>query len=222
MKCPGQDTRFWKPDAVFEVACPECGGMVEFFKDDADRKCSRCGHRFANPHMDFGCAAYCPYAEQCVGNLPPDVAAQREELLKDRVAVEVKRFFKSDFKRIGRAVKVARHAERIGRDSGGDIAVIMCAAYLHDVGGPSAVRRIMEKVQAPEGLISTVLGMIERFGQPRKDADVNFKSVFDALQIVHMAGMKNDRFVDAADLTEMMETVLLSDAGKREARAALL
>ena len=59
MKCPGQDTQYWKPGAIFEEKCPECGAAVEFFKDDTTRKCPKCGHRFLNPKLDFGCAAYC-------------------------------------------------------------------------------------------------------------------------------------------------------------------
>ena len=103
MKCPGQDTRYWKPDAVFEVACPQCGKDVEFFKDDTARRCKHCGHRFVNPKMDFGCASYCPYAEQCLGDLPPELLARQEDLLKDRVAIEMKRHFGQDFKRIAHA-----------------------------------------------------------------------------------------------------------------------
>jgi len=37
MKCPGQDSQYWKPGAVFEVKCPKCGTEVEFFKDDPTR-----------------------------------------------------------------------------------------------------------------------------------------------------------------------------------------
>ena len=51
--------------------------------------------------MDFGCASYCPHAEQCLGGLPPELMAQKEDLLKDRVAIEMKRYFTADFKRIG-------------------------------------------------------------------------------------------------------------------------
>jgi hypothetical protein len=115
--------QYWKPGAIFEANCPKCGGIVEFFKDDTARKCGACGHRFVNPQMDFGCAAYCPYAEQCLGTLPEGLAAQKENLLKDRVAVEMKRYFKNDFKRIGHASRVARHARRIGKTEG-NLAVI--------------------------------------------------------------------------------------------------
>ncbi len=70
MKCPGQDLQYWKPGAIYEAGCPRCGRAVEFFKDDTARTCPGCGHRFVNPQMDFGCAAYCPFAEQCLGTLP--------------------------------------------------------------------------------------------------------------------------------------------------------
>ena len=141
MRCPGQDMQYWKPGAIFEANCPHCGQTVEFFKDDTARTCGKCGHRFVNPQMDFGCAAYCPYAEQCLGTLPEGLAAQKENLLKDRVAVEMKRYFKNDFKRIGHASRVARHAERIGKAVQGNLAVILSAAYLHDIGGGEAGRQ---------------------------------------------------------------------------------
>lgn len=65
-KCPGQDSRFWKPDDIKLAPCPNCGAMVEFFKDDRSRKCAQCGTRFKNPHMDMGCAQWCPFAKECI------------------------------------------------------------------------------------------------------------------------------------------------------------
>ncbi|MBW2035163.1 MAG: HD domain-containing protein, partial [Deltaproteobacteria bacterium] len=154
MKCPGQDMQFWKPGSIFETKCPKCGNEVEFFKDDPTRKCPKCGHRFLNPSLDFGCASYCQYAEQCIGDLPPELLAQKEDLLKDRVAIEMKRYFKQDFKRVGHAIRVARYAEQIGREEGGNLAVILCAAYLHDIGVKEAERKhnsTAAKYQEEEG-----------------------------------------------------------------------
>ena len=37
MKCPGQDTQYWKPGAIYDAKCPECEHVVEFFKDDTTR-----------------------------------------------------------------------------------------------------------------------------------------------------------------------------------------
>ena len=141
MKCPGQDTRYWSGPSAFEVPCPECGQVEEFFKDEASRKCKKCGARVLNPHMDFGCASYCKFAKQCFGDLPPELLAERKELLKDRVAVEVKKYFGKDFKRIGHASKVARYAEEIAKAEGAEPGIVLPAAYLHDIGIKEAERK---------------------------------------------------------------------------------
>ena len=66
MKCPGQDTRYWKPGDIFDVRCPGCGRDVEFFRDDAERKCV-CGRVITNPKLDLACAEWCQKAEDCLG-----------------------------------------------------------------------------------------------------------------------------------------------------------
>jgi endogenous inhibitor of DNA gyrase (YacG/DUF329 family) len=85
MRCPGQDWRYWKEDAIFEVSCPYCGERVEFFKDDTTRKCPSCKKVVPNPRLDFGCAAYCKYAEVCLGELPPELIREKANLLKSRL-----------------------------------------------------------------------------------------------------------------------------------------
>jgi predicted HD phosphohydrolase len=241
MKCPGQDTQYWGPDAIFEVRCPECEKKVEFFKDDTTRKCEHCGHRFANPKMDFGCAAYCKYAEQCIGTLPPEVVAQQENLFKDRVAIEMKRYFKRDFKRIGHATKVARYAERIAEKEGGDLAVILAAAYLHDIGiheaerkhrstaasyqeqeGPPVARSILEKLGANEGLIEEVCDIVAHHHHPRPEETLNFKAVYDADLIVNLSEQKKEAGMDPERLEKVIDKSFLTEAGGKEARAALL
>jgi len=68
--CPGQDTRFWKSDDIFNITCSECAKMVEFFKDDVSRKCPNCGNRIQNPKISLGCAIWCQNAEKCLGYDP--------------------------------------------------------------------------------------------------------------------------------------------------------
>jgi hypothetical protein len=65
-RCPGQDTRFWNSEDIFEVACPACSEPVEFFKTDSLRRCDHCGYRFTNPRLNFGCAEWCPAARDCL------------------------------------------------------------------------------------------------------------------------------------------------------------
>ena len=241
MKCPGQDTQYWKPGAIFEAKCPECGKPVEFFKDDPTRKCGNCGHRFVNPEMDFGCAAYCLFADQCVGELPPEIIAQRQDLLKDRVAVEMKRYFKTDFRRIGHATRVARYAERIGKEEGGNMAVILIAAYLHDIGipesekkynssaakyqeieGPPVARSIMEKLNAPEELMAEVCDIISRHHHPKDEETVNFKVVYDADLITNLEESLKNKETDVERIQKIIDTAFLTPAGKEQARKVLL
>jgi DNA-directed RNA polymerase subunit RPC12/RpoP len=134
MKCPGQETQFWTAEAIYEVPCPQCGKSVEFYKDDTTRICQGCGHRFVNPKLDFGCASYCQFAEQCLGSLPEDFIGQQESLLKDKVAVAMKREYRTDFHSIGLGVRTARYAEAIAKEEGGNMAVILCSAYLNGIG----------------------------------------------------------------------------------------
>jgi len=241
MRCPGQDMQYWKPGAIFEATCPECGTQVEFFKDDTARKCGKCGHRFVNPQMDFGCAAYCPYAEQCLGTLPEGLAAQKENLLKDRVAVEMKRYYRNDFKRIGRTGRVARYAERIGKAEKGNLAVILSAAYLHDIGsvaaerthgsgapepeegqGPAAAREILAKLGAREELIDEVCDIIARHGRLRSGESVNFKVVYDAGVLENLDEENKNGALDAGQLAERIEHSFLTAAGRQTARETLL
>jgi DNA-directed RNA polymerase subunit RPC12/RpoP len=65
--CPGQNTQFWKPGDIFDIVCPACGAKVEFFKDDARRRCMGCGHIFPNPKLNEGCAKWCKFADKCLG-----------------------------------------------------------------------------------------------------------------------------------------------------------
>jgi hypothetical protein len=199
MKCPGQDTQYWNQDAIFDAKCPKCRASVEFFKDDTTRRCGKCGHKFVNPGMDFGCAAYCSFAEQCLGTLPPELMAEKEDLLKDRVAIEMKRYFKGDFGEIGRAGRLARHAETLGKAEGGNLPVILCAAYLYRIGKPEAIKRhgvctpellaaegvpvarwILEKLSARAELVEAVARIIGGQHLPCREGDIDCSVVFEA------------------------------------------
>jgi hypothetical protein len=213
MKCPGQDTQFWTAEAIYETACPQCGVTVEFFKDDTSRKCPQCEHRFVNPKMDFGCAAYCSYAEQCLGDLPPELLAQKENLLKDRVAVAVKRRLKSDFKRIGRAARRARHVEEIGRSEGADLPVVLIAAYLWDLDDEAAApggdlpqaRAILAGLKAPQALVERVCGMLSRKQEASTISDANWRVAADAARIALLEEQAKQNPEDQKTLEEHIE-----------------
>jgi len=227
MQCPGQDSRYWSGDNVFESNCPKCGHGVEFFKDDSQRTCGHCGHRMLNPKIDFGCASYCPHAEQCLGSLPPELVEAQGDLFKDRIAIAMRKYFGEDRQRIRHAEAVAEQAEIIAKtEQRIDIMVIMAAAYLHDIGireaerkfnsssaryqhseGPPVAREIMTQLKAKPELIDEVCDIISHHHAPRDEETVNFKVLYDADLIVN----KREQYqAQEASLTQEQLDRLLS------------
>ena len=232
--------RYWKPGAIFDAPCSQCGQVMEFFKDESVRKCKNCGHKMVNPRMDFGCASYCQHAEQCLGDLPPELLAERKDLLKDRVAWEMKRYFKRDFKRVGHASRVARYAEQIAREEKGDMVIVLCAAYLHDIGiheaerkyestaaryqeeeGPPIAREILAKLAASREIIDEVCDVVGHHHHPRPEETVNFKIVYDADLIVNLEEEQAEQPLAAEKLTAILEKSFLTAAGRSLAKTIL-
>jgi HD superfamily phosphodiesterase len=190
--------------------------------------------------MDFGCAAYCQFAEQCIGDLPPELLVQKQDLLKDRVAVEMKRIFKNDFDRIGHATRVARYAERIGKAEGGNLVVILCAAYLQNIdayearrkhgrhtaqqlksGGPSTAKSILAKLGADEKIVAEVIAIIAE-DSSRSHQSVNDQVVHDANKLEKLEQNQKQETRDAEMLSERIEASFLTDSGRELAREMLL
>jgi len=241
MKCPGQDTQYWNADAIFETECPECGHLMEFFKDDATRRCGNCKKKIVNPKMDFGCASYCKFAEQCLGTLPEEFIAKRDDLLKDRVAVEMKRYLGTDFKRIGHVAKVANFAEKIGKKEKANLAVVLCAAYLYDIGvknvlekhdsiepeymekeSPKVAKVLMEKLGAKEELVNEVIDLVGHHNRPAKEDSLNRKVLHDADMLTHMAGCEGKNGVDDKEFFAKLDRLFLTEAGNELAKQVLV
>ena len=224
-----------------EVTCPKCGSSVEFFKDDSSRKCGKCGTKMLNPHNDFGCASYCPYAEQCLGSLPPELLAKKQEVLKERVAVEMKRYFADDFRRIGHASRVARHAKNISTQEECNPAVVEITAYLHDIGikeserkynsssaqhqhleGPPVARDILIALGAPQLLIDEVCDIIGHHHTPRPEETMNFKVLYDADLITNLEEEQKDAPSPPGHLQKIIDRSFLTRAGAALAAKVLL
>jgi HD superfamily phosphohydrolase YqeK len=241
MKCPGQDSRYWSGEDVFEADCPKCGHSVEFFKDDSQQKCRKCGHRMLNPKMDFGCASYCPHAEQCLGSMPPELLATQGDLFKDRVAIAMRKYFGDDARRIQHALDVTEHAEVIGKaQEDGDMMVIMASALLHDIGiknaelkynsssaryqhteGPPVAREILENLKAKPELIDEVCDIIGHHHSPRDEETTNFKVLYDADLIVNMAELYQEKPPSAEQLDKILAGSFMTLAGAVQAGKVL-
>ena len=98
----------------------------------------------------------------------PELLAKRTDLLKDRVALEVKRVLGHDFQRIAHAVRVARYVEEIAREEKAEPVVAM-VAYLHlflegsEPEGTGLIRSILERLAAGPELTDRMVYIIERF-----------------------------------------------------------
>jgi hypothetical protein len=146
VKCPGQDTRFWKAEDIFTVECPKCGAEIEFFKDDTRRRCAWCGHLFYNPKIELGCAEYCQYADKCV----PELMAERRamatfrERLKERVSA---RLGSEAAPRLEQALGLAAD---LLKAEGGDPKVVFAAVLLAEVLTEEAAGLLTELGTEPE------------------------------------------------------------------------
>jgi hypothetical protein len=214
---------------------------MEFFKDDATRRCPGCKEKIVNPKMDFGCAAYCQFAEECLGSLPEEFVAKREDLFKDRLAVEVKRYLGTDFKRIGHTVKVANFAEKIGKKEKANLAVVLSAAYLYNIGAkntlekqdsttpediakksPKVAKELMEKLGAKEELISEVTDIIGHHDRTGKDDNLNLKVLHDADMLTHMVTCEGKNGVDNKEFSAKLDKLFLTPAGNKLAKELLI
>ena len=213
MRCPGQDMRYWKFDSIYDVKCPYCGATIEFFKDDSTKRCKNCGKQVPNPKMDFGCAAYCQFAEQCLGNLPPELLKNRDDLLKNRVAVEMKKHFKKDFKRISHTLKISRYAEQIGKDEGVPLGVVLCAAYLADFKDLEKAREILQNLGAKEELIENVMNILSG-----KLKDKSFEVINDAKVIADIQEKAQDNGITKDEIQKKIENEILTETGRKKAK----
>lgn len=154
MQCPGQDNRYWDGEAVFEISCPHCGNILEFFKDDSQRSCKQCGHRVLNPRIDFGCAAYCSHAEQCLGSMPPELRAKQKNLFKDKLAIAVRKHLVENDALYKQAIIRTELAEELSKkEQRGDMAAILAATLLFDCEAPS---ELLQNLQADAKMLSAV------------------------------------------------------------------
>lgn len=143
--CPGQDRAFWKPGDIFEVTCSQCGHEVEFFKDDASRRCGRCGAKVANPKLNLGCAQWCEHAVECLGYDPkqgPQAEGEHTSLV-DRLVEAVGRDLGQD--PLERGLAVLDWTKRLMADEGGDPKLILAAAVLSGA-DPSQAETLLKSV----------------------------------------------------------------------------
>ncbi len=235
IRCPGQNTMFWKPDDIYEVKCPSCGTPVEFWKDDSKRTCS-CGHRFLNPKRDLGCLEYCKYAEDCMPEMFQ--GENLKALYRDRLLVGAKIALKPDEARLQRSQEIAEIAEEILDGEGGEPKLVFAATIIGDLvlsaqlqGGqadsstpwdsPSALtRKILADLGTEKEVIARVCQIIEHRMNGTSSEDINHKIVSDALTLADL--LEKKALLEEAAIEKLIENKLTTATGQRLARERLL
>jgi hypothetical protein len=153
IKCPGQDTRYWKPGDIFVMECPKCGAEIEFFKDDTRRRCAWCGHMFYNPKIELGCAEWCQYAEKCVPDLVR--AKKAAQTFKDLLGEMVQTHFQGDPAAWERTAKGMAYAQDLLKAEGGDPKVVLAAVLLHRV-EPARAKEFLAELETEPEIIAAI------------------------------------------------------------------
>jgi len=231
-KCPGQDTRYWRPQDVSEIRCHGCSDSLELWKDEPFRRCPKCGARVRNPKFDSSCAKWCQYAKECLGYVPLEDEA--DESVCDRLIDAMKATFGRDRARITHTLNVLHQAEEILSDEGGLPLVVKAAAILHDIGiqeaerkhgssaghyqeieGPPIARRIMEEIGLDPPTMEHVCRIVAHHHSARNIDTREFRIIWDADWLVNFPQVHPD--VHEAKCRRLIEQIFRTAAGKKKA-----
>ena len=231
-RCPGQDTRYWTPEDIFDVKCPFCNKELEFFKDEPFRICPECEAEVRNPKIDLGCAKWCKYAKECLGKLAPQ--DDGEVSMCDRLIAEMRNLFGDDRKRISHSLKVLSFAEEILKHETGDPLTVRAAAILHDIGiheaerkhnssagnyqeieGPPIAEKIMKKLKIHDEIIEHVCRIIASHHSAKNIDTIEFRIIWDADWIVNIPDEYPD--LEKKSISELIESTFKTEYGKKMA-----
>lgn len=189
--CPGQDTRFWHPQDVFEVPCGQCGYEIEFFKDDTVRRCRRCGARVTNPKLSLGCAQWCEHAEKCLGYDPKkagDLATGEAASLTDTVIDLLRAQLGPDG--VSRPLGWLEAAEELIKAEAGDPKVVLVGALLMPLGreaGLEVLGQVKLDPQAVEQIKDILAGRDEASDEAKLIADAGRLAELNPAQVPDFA-----------------------------------
>ncbi|MCG0278320.1 MAG: phage terminase large subunit family protein [Thermanaeromonas sp.] len=182
-RCPGQDRRYWKPEDIFEEPCPHCGTLIEFWKDDVTLRCPHCRQHVKNPRFDPGCAAWCSYADKCLGPLAKEYQRQ-PRVIRDKLEVEVRKKLAGQKELLALTLQAASFAEKIAQEEGVEPLVAIAASLLYDVEEREA-ERILLSLGIEEDLVRRVRNILAY--RPKILSDPAWAVVQDARRL---AGQK--------------------------------
>jgi HD superfamily phosphodiesterase len=121
------------------------------------------------------------------------------------------------------------------------MAVVLAAAYLHDIGikqaeeryqstdshyqeelGPPIAKGLLEKIGAPAQLIEEVCDIVGHHHHPRQNETANFKALYDADLLVNLEEMIRETPINKEVLEKRISASFLTPTGTNVARDVLL
>lgn len=237
MKCPGQDRGYWTGDPTFDIPCPKCGTMVEIFRDEGSGRCRKCGHRFPNPKVAFGCAQWCPQAKECIGLVPQEQAYQSktDDSLAARLIGVVEKELAGDQQRLVHALVVFQHTQHLLEREGGDPRVVLPAAlllqFIVDVpaswdpttaepmcllADSTTAKQILQQFGLDDDTIHGVCQLIWSYRTSGERETLELKIVSDAHRLARLTGQDSETVAEG--LEGVIQRDLHTSSGKQWAR----
>jgi len=216
MKCPGQDRAYWSTEVVSEIPCPGCATPVEFFRDEASRRCPNCGHRFANPRTALSCAQWCAHAEQCVGpGLGTSAGGTGESTLTHRLFQWIEQALAGDPPRLARTMLVLQHAQALVAEEKSDPRMVLgCAALLES--GLSAAEPDLQRIGFDPVSVEGVCSLCEAFRADAPPDSLEARIVADARRLAALSCRNPDPASQEPDpASEPFQT----ESGQRRAQS---
>ncbi len=148
------------------------------------------------------------------------------------IALRIRKYFENDFKRIFHAINVANFSEFICKKEKGDLDIVLCAGYLHDIGiknaelkynsnapkyqeieGPPVAREILEKEGCDKRIIDEVCNIIAHHHSPGDNETINFMCLYDADLIVNWIDGVKERGVKIKNKDRILN-LFFSETGR--------
>ena len=159
--------------------------------------------------------------------------------LKESLITEMEAYFGEDARRIEHAHRVTGYAEELLRREGGEYAVVIAAAVLHDIGIPEAerkfgsaaghhqeregapvARKILHRLEATPSLIEEVCEIIAYHHTPGKVQTLNFGILHDADWLVNLGDEYS--IDDPAKLRKIIDRAFQTKSGRELAAERFL
>jgi HD superfamily phosphodiesterase len=159
--------------------------------------------------------------------------------MKDELIRKMKEMFGSDDRRINHALSVLNFAEQIQAAEGGDEAVIVAAAILHDIGiqqaekkygsaagkyqeleGPPIAKPILKDYGLPDAKIEHICKIIANHHTAKDIDTLEFRVIWDADWLVNIPDECGS--MDRDKLRGFIEKIFKTDKGRQLAKKIYL